>query len=164
MKEVIIISAPRNSGKTTKLWALYNELKKDNKNNICGYITKLESIKSLCTLINLENEKKYLLAKLDYEQHKTNSDMLWFKYGNRFIFSQQSFNIANEYYCNVKENCTHLFIDEAGPLERDGIGFSESLIHLQKQFNGTLIIAIRDIYVEKIISKFNITNYTILNT
>lgn len=155
MNKLIIVSAARNQGKTTRLWEIYRELMQNDENSIGGYITVLSegNDKSRVILKDLQSGENMLLGsshKEDWNDQEEN----WFQMGLRYSFSQESFDKTYKDYIESL-TCSHLFIDEAGPLELKDRGFAPVLNYLKENFKGTLIVAVRDIFVNDFLRIFS---------
>jgi len=55
------------------------------------------------------------------------------------------------------------FIDEVGRLELRGRGWSDCLEYLLERKEGIVILTVRDSFLEQVINKWEITNYTLIN-
>jgi len=60
-------------------------------------------------------------------------------------------------------NRTVTFIDEVGRLELDGGGWSGSLSFLLNRNESIIVLTVRDSFLEQVISKWGITDYTVIN-
>ena len=152
MRKLIVITAPRNRGKTTWLWELKSQLEKKKENSIGGFITELQTDgaeKKKYILVNQDGGEKLVMAT-DNPPLKNSG---WFLLGKRYWFSMDTFEKTFETYSNSGQY-THVFMDEAGLLELEGSGFASSIEWLMNNYEGTLIIAVRDIFVEDFLAKF----------
>jgi hypothetical protein len=81
MSKLIIVSAPRNYGKTTRLWDIYRELLQNDKNSTGGYITVLPegNDKSRVILKDLQSGEQQLLGSShedDWNSKEENCNLL----------------------------------------------------------------------------------------
>lgn len=152
---VYIVSAQINEGKTQKLLAIYNELKQGD-----GFVSKKIFLNGK-DFIGYEimrlstNEKMPLAYKTPYVP--SNWDEVY-RYGP-FSFSNRALEFAERIIddttiCNIEP----VFIDEIGPLELDGKGFSTLLKKVLKT-QKDIYITVRNHCAADVIEKFKIQNH-----
>jgi nucleoside-triphosphatase THEP1 len=152
-----IITGSINSGKTTKLLSLYNELKAGDgfilpKAFIEGNYTGQQIVR-LSTGIGIpfSFKKDYTPA---YWDEKYCLDV--------YSFSHQGFEFATETVKDIVSNkVSPVFIDEIGPLELEDKGFFQLLLQLLSE-DHTMYISVREFLLENVIDKFEIKQYEII--
>lgn len=150
-KKVLIISGERNSGKSTKLERIITGLLKRGK-NVKGVISKgyfSGKIKSNYDAVYISNGKVYQLASI------TESKKFNLKQG-KYFFDEKVFDEINKL---LKDDmiCDVNVFDEISYLELNEKGFYPSLKHYLDNFEGQLIISIRNNLLQEVINKFQIT-------
>ncbi len=152
-----IITGSINSGKTTKLLSLYNELKAGDgfilpkvfiEGNYAG-----QQIVRLSTGIGipLSYKKDYIPAYWD-EQYCLDV----------YSFSHKGFEFASETVKDIiSDNISPIFVDEIGPLELEEKGFFQLLSQLLSR-DYTMYISVRNSLLENVIDKFKIKQYNII--
>lgn len=148
MSKLILVTADRDRGKTTALWNLYKQFLIEKNNQIGGFISVLNKNddKSRIVIKDLKSGEELLLASSIEEDWKGQEENC-FKMGMHYTFFQDVFDRCFDSYRNVL-NCSHIFIDEAGALELKDKGFSQAIEYLRKNFDGTLVIAVRELFLE----------------
>ena len=149
-----IITGNINSGKTTKLLSLYNELKTGDgfilpkifiEGNYAG-----QQIVRLSTGVSIpfSFKRDYIPT---YWDEKYRLDV--------YSFSHKGFEFASETIKHiVSNNISPIFIDEIGPLELEEKGFFQLLSQLLSR-DYTMYISVRGFLLENVISKFKIKQY-----
>ncbi|MBI9102939.1 MAG: hypothetical protein JEY99_11020 [Spirochaetales bacterium] len=160
MRKLIIVTAPRNSGKSTRMWELFYHYKEIREYKIGGFITKLfrkGEDKSGFLLTDLVVGDEFPVAL----ENPPIGEEGWFPMGRRYWFAGAAFNRTHDFFkesVKSSKGYTHLFVDEAGLLELDGGGFYASIKMLESDFKGTLVIAVRDVFLEEFLKKFKFKN------
>ncbi len=154
---VHIVTGTVNSGKTTKLLSLYKELKTGD-----GFILPKVYIDG--TYIGQQVVRLSTGAGKPFSFKEGYIPAYWnekYRY-DIYSFSREGFdyvfNIADDI---IQNNISPVFIDEIGPLELQGKGFSEIL----SQFlllNSTIYISIRETLLKSVIERFNIKSYDLI--
>jgi len=145
-KNIFILSGPTNSGKTSKLleWC-------KNRKDVYGILTPKINGKRIFQNVNTgeqfemeacENEEKILSV-------------------GKYVFSTKSFEQATfilKEASNKKNGW--LIVDEVGPMELKGEGFSTQLkqVLLKKADTLKVIIVVRETLVEEVVNHFCIQN------
>lgn len=127
--EVVILTAPIQSGKTTALvkWT-------EGRNDVYGILTPLVEGKRV--FMNVQSRQLFLMeAKEDETETLT---------VGRFIFSQNNFSKAIQIIREGIDKKGWLIIDEVGPLELRGEGFSEVLKEVLAKRQQKVIVVVRD--------------------
>jgi nucleoside-triphosphatase THEP1 len=153
-----IIAGSINSGKTTKLLSLYNEIKSGDgfilskvfiDNNYAG-----QQIIRLSTGVSLpfSFKRDYIPA---YWDEKYIFDV--------YSFSHEGFKFAYETVKDiVSNNISPLFIDEIGPLELEEKVLFQLLSQLvSRDYN--MYISVREFLLEDVLVKFKIKQYEIIS-
>lgn len=151
-KQLYILTAPIQSGKTTSLvkWS-------ENRKDVYGILTP--DVDSKRMFMNAHTRQLFLMEAKEGE-------METFSVG-KFIFSKTNFDRAIQIIQDGIDKPGWLVIDEIGPLELKGEGFSNVLKEVLAKRKHTILLVIRDKddMVKKVKSYFNITDAVqILNT
>ncbi len=152
---VYIVSGEINEGKTQKLLAIYNELKQGD-----GFVSKKIFLNGKdfigYEIVRLSTNEKMPLA---YKSSYVPSD--WdevYRYGP-FSFSKAGFDFAERIIEDITDHHIHpVFIDEIGPLELQGKGFSTLLKKVLKT-QKDVYITVRNHCAQDVIKEFNIQNH-----
>lgn len=144
-KQLYILTAPIQSGKTTSLvkWS-------ENRKDVYGILTP--DVDSKRIFMNAHSRQLFLMEAKEGETET-------FSVG-RFIFSKTNFDRANHIIKDGIDKPGWLVIDEIGPLELRGEGFSNVLKEVLAKRKHTILLVIRDKddMVKKVKSYFNITD------
>jgi molybdopterin-guanine dinucleotide biosynthesis protein A/nucleoside-triphosphatase THEP1 len=143
---IIIISQPIRSGKTTALMNRINVVK-----GIEGILSP--DVNGLRKLVMIGNR-----SLIEFETiHERDSISI-----GRFHFSNKAFEMANDYLINIQpQSHSEIIIDEIGKLELNEVGFYRALVHhlaivRQAQTNHRLILVVRDNLLQEVMMKFRI--------
>ena len=149
---IIIISQPIRSGKTTALMNRINLVKGVN-----GILSP--DVNGVRKLLFIGNR-----TLIDFETlHQHDSISI-----GRFHFSNKAFEMANDYLINIKpQSHSEIIIDEIGKLELNEKGFFRALVHhlaivRQAQTNYRLVLVIRDSLLQEVIMKFGIEDAEVI--
>lgn len=156
---ISIITGKVGSGKTTKLLSLYNEFKTGDgfiiRKNFDNGIYVGQDILRLST-----GEYKHFSLKPDYCSLPQNWDEAC-RFGP-YSFSEAGFSFADKIIKETLQNSSDpLYIDEIGPLELQGKGFSRilklaiSIASGQKE----IFITVRDSCLNAVMDEFSIITY-----
>ena len=149
-KQLYILTAPIQSGKTTSLvkWS-------ENRNDVYGILTPDVDGKRI--FMNAHTRQLFLMEAKEGE-------METFTVG-KFIFSKTNFNRAIQIIQDGIDKPGWLVIDEIGPLELKGDGFSNVVKEVLTKRKHTILMVIRDKdnTVEKVKSYFNIIDAEQIN-
>jgi nucleoside-triphosphatase THEP1 len=157
--KVVIISGKVNSGKTTLLKSIINELKgKDFK--IAGIITEnfyKGNEKYGFDIIDLANQEKAVLCR----KNELESDIK----AGPYYFSKEGIRFGERVLENI-QNDTYDFVvlDEIGNLELKGSGWSNSIDNLLMISNVPMIFVIRENLVNKVCRRWNIKPLAVYST
>jgi nucleoside-triphosphatase THEP1 len=142
-QRVIILTGPIQSGKTTALvnWS-------EKRADVTGILTPVVDGRRFF----MEVKSRHLFA-MEAKEGETNTLAV-----GRFLFSQHNFNKAIQLIRNNMHTPGWLVIDEIGPLELNGQGFSEVLkeVLAHRQHPILLVVREKDNLVEKVKSYFPI--------
>ena len=139
-QEILIITGPRGSGKTTKAYEYIDFLKK-KEIKIGGVITKSDDAKRyekkhFYSVVDiLTNEVKELLSS-DNNYPKN------IKVG-RFSMNQEALIWATEKIASASKNCSAVLIDELGSAELHGLGYAGIAKELINRYKGLIILVVR---------------------
>lgn len=148
MSKLILVTADKDRGKTTALWNIYRQFQNEDHKRIGGYISVVNKTndKSRILIKDLSSGEEMLLASSIEEDWSGQAERC-FKLGMRYTFFQDVFDKSCKLYRDALD-CSHLFIDEAGALELKGKGFSPAIDYLRLNYEGTLVIAVRELFLE----------------
>ncbi len=156
---VNIITGKMNSGKTTKLFNLYNSLKKGN-----GIISKKKMVGSSVFgffgyILESKEEFPYMIH--EHQLKKTNLDFVY-QIGPYFIYKKAQLYIEQFYIKLIDNNISPLYFDEVGKLELSNRGFYSSIKYALEK-NIDIYMTVREDLVSSILKHFNILDYQILS-
>jgi nucleoside-triphosphatase THEP1 len=153
---IILVSGAINSGKTTKIKSLIATYKRANLSMTGFYSEKVFVAKALVgyDLILLSSNEKIPFLRI-------NSFGTIDRIGPYFI-NKNAFSFTNKELLSAKSSI--VIMDEIGRLELSNKGFSTLLTHLLATFNGKLILAVRDVFLDEVISHWQIQHPTIIKT
>jgi nucleoside-triphosphatase THEP1 len=160
---IYIISGGIDTGKTTALCGIYENLKSGDgvaslkifgNGQFLGYRIKRLS----------DGESKIIALKTgagDNDGYFIPDDDIAFSFGD-FSFSERAFLFANRVITDtVDKNISPVFIDEIGPVELNGNGLCEGfVVALNSGFD--LYMVCREACIEAVISHFKIETYKII--
>jgi len=139
-KRIKIFTGKIHSGKTTKLFNYINSL-----NSVDGILAPIVNDKRMLFHISSKTMKEF-----EVDSGNLNTINI-----GQYYFLEKSFIWANEKLIeSYLKNPDWLIIDEIGKLELDNNGWYISVNQLLEKTNKTIIITVRDIYVEAVIEKF----------
>ena len=148
-KQVYILSAPIQTGKTTSLvkWS-------EKRNDVYGILTPVVDGKRM--FMNAHSRQLFLMEAKEGETETVNI--------GRFVFSKTNFNKAIQIVRDGMDKEGWLVIDEIGPMELKDEGFSEVLKEvLAKRQNKTLlVIRDKDEMVEKVKEFYKMMNVIVI--
>lgn len=154
---IVIITGKIDSGKTTKLVSVYNE-----SNSGDGFIIKKvykqeNHIGQDILRLSTWTRKPFSLMKSLVPQHWDEA----LCYGP-YSFSAQGFSFANSIITDALQmNSEPLYIDEIGPLELQGKGFSD-ILTLALASRKSLYITVRETCLHAVTEKFDIHQYEVM--
>src|SRR6266487_3121876 len=140
-EEIYILTGPIRSGKTTKLmqWS-------EGRKNAFGILTPVVDGRRI--FVDAHTREPF-----EMEAEPQEEDLLRI---GKFIFSEKAFEKATDIlYKAMNENTGWLIIDEIGPMELEGRGFSEILRQIfSTPISLNLLFVVREHLVEKVIDYF----------
>ena len=146
--KILILSAPIQSGKTTKLMSWFE--KRDKVDGI---------------LAPVKNNRRHIFCignnqLIDLEDVTKIEDQL--KIG-RFTFSLNAFNQTRKYLQQIDPGETDwIIIDEIGPLELNGKGLEPALsecLNKWQRYPVNIILVVRDYLLDGVIKKYNVEHF-----
>lgn len=154
--KVFIITGSQGSGKTEFLLKVIEKLKEKDINT-GGIIARgfwENNVRSGFELIDIQSGEKMMLCQ-------TKPVNGWEKF-RRFYFNPKGFDFGNKALApeNLK-NADVIVIDEAGPVELEGKGWSDAINRLTKTTEKPMIWVVRKSLTEDIIAHFKINDFTI---
>ncbi len=142
-KQLYILTAPIQSGKTTSLvkWS-------EKRSDVYGILTPEVDGKRM--FMNADTRQLFLMEAKEGEIETLSV--------GRFIFSKTNFDRAIQIIHDAIDKEGWLVIDEIGPMELNGEGFSNALKEVLTKRKHSILLVIRekDNMVEKVKSYFNI--------
>jgi nucleoside-triphosphatase THEP1 len=146
-KHVYILSTPVQSGKTTSLvkWSA-------TRSDVHGVFTPVIDGKRI--FMDAETKEQFPMEAAEGE---TNTLSV-----GRFVFSKNNFDKAIEIIRNSIEKKGWLIIDEIGPMEFRGDGFSNILKEVLLKRQEKIVLIVREGLAEQVKDEFNIKNAAIL--
>ncbi len=157
-KKVIIIRGVRHGGKSTFAENLVRTLKQNNK-KVFGFLAKgtfKNNIRAEFFLENINTGEKKLLCKAEGNEEQ--------KKVGRFYFNEKGLEFGKKILAtnNVKD-ADYILIDEVGPFELKGKGWSKSIEQLSEIETHTMIWVVRKSLVYDILRRFGITHALIFD-
>jgi nucleoside-triphosphatase THEP1 len=155
---VYIIQGEINQGKTQAVLSIYNQDKQGD-----GFVSKKIVINQTdfigYEIMRLSTGEKMPLA---YKSQHVPSHWEKIDRCGPFVFSKAAFVFAEHIIDDIIDrHIDPVYIDEIGPLELDGSGFStilEKILNSQRN----VYITVRNHCVKDVINKFNIRNHRII--
>jgi nucleoside-triphosphatase THEP1 len=148
---IFVITGPVHSGKTTFLLRV-TELLRDKMVSMSGFLcegTFSNDKRSSFTLVNLENFNRFPLAT-------TEKRAGWDTIGP-FYFNPAAMAEGEKAISSGLENGSGLLVvDEVGPLELRGGGWSELLDSLMSEYMVSQIWVVRDQILDEVLSRWKI--------
>lgn len=154
--KVVIISGGVESGKTTFLRKLSEELNNSGK-SVCGFISPRILDGTRTVGYSIENiASGELLPFLQETKMEVNEETK----------SIGKYSINSETECKAKqilndalvEGADIIMVDEVGRLELRGDGWHKELKHLLQTNTGTLVLSVRDTFIDAVIEYFEMEN------
>ena len=153
---VFIIAGDRREGKTTFLNKTIQFLR-ENGINVEGIMAEgidVTGERQGFNLVNVATGEKILLCHLEGEKG-------WQQTG-KYFFNPDGLSLGISKLNNVTPGSI-LVVDEIGPLELNGGGWSNSLRNILNEFDSPMIWVVRRNLTEKIIVSFSLKNVTIMD-
>lgn len=144
---VHILTGPVRSGKTTALISILETVQKNG-----GILTPVTAGKRV--FMNVENGACFPMEA-------TNEETAVFRVG-RFCFSKAGFEKASAIIRSAVPVTGWLVIDEIGPLELNGEGFSDVLNGVLALRKEKILLVVREGLAEKVGDHFGIFNSTVI--
>lgn len=128
-QQVFILTAPIQSGKTTSLlhWS-------ENRSDVFGILTPVVNGQRM--FMNVQNRQLFLMEAKEEE-----AEVL--KVG-KFVFSKNNFDAAIQLIRDGIHKDGWLIIDEIGPMELRGEGFSDVLKEILGKRKGKILLVVRE--------------------
>jgi len=146
---VILVTGKVDAGKTTFMAAEADRLKQDFR--VCGFICRAN--------VYAERKDDYRLTDLQTGEEtpfcKRNAE-------GTFDFSDEAVEIFEEKVLKDAENADYVFIDEAGKLEINGGGWNTLITELLRK-RTTIVIAVRDSFVDEFLDTFAIKRASVIS-
>lgn len=145
---IYILTGPVQSGKTTSLqqWCA-------QRNDVYGILTPVTGGKRF--FVDIETQEQFPMEAAGEEIAMA---------VGRFVFSRKAFDRATAIIRNAIDKKGWLIIDEIGPLELRGEGFSDVLKEVLPKRTGRLILVVRAGLTEQVINYFRTGKAICINT
>ena len=150
LPSIIIISGNIQEGKTTFVEKVINRLKRKGI-AVGGFLSKViyqNDERTGYQLFDLNTERRELLCTVD--EHPQ-----WNHYG-KFYFNPKGQELGVDILKNISEESQLIVIDEIGPLELGGEGWSAAIDELVRNSARPMIWVVREHLVEKIARKWTV--------
>jgi nucleoside-triphosphatase THEP1 len=150
LPSIIIISGNIQEGKTTFVEKVINRLKR-KEISLGGFLSKViyqNDKRTGYQLFDLNTERKELLCTV--VEHPQ-----WNHYG-KFYFNPKGQELGVDILKNISEESQLIVIDEIGPLELGGEGWSAAIDELVRNSARPMIWVVREHLVEKIARKWTV--------
>ncbi len=149
---VSIICANRNSGKTT----FANNLISKDSSKYIGFLSLSSPNKDSFYLYDINTHDKIVLMS---EKINVNYERIGRFYIEPFAFEKAYDSLLNQVENDKEHRC--VVLDEIGQLELNGKGF-DNLMEKLIDLNVDLLLCIRVDFVDSVIKKYGIKNYSII--
>lgn len=157
---ITIITGARGSGKTTYLKNLIEEYISCSPSRRIGGVITSAAIAANTVSLKTEYKAVHVIdgeAKLLLSDHYREN---WKPLG-RFWYNPDTFSWAVSLIQKDASYCSLVVLDEIGPLELKGGGYAECLQQLLLEFEGELILVIREEILQNAINHFSLANKNI---
>jgi len=156
-RRIIIITGNKGEGKTTKLKEVVDNLQYRNY-SVIGFLAPAHFIdgkRKAYDFVDITSKESHLLCTADPTPE--------FQKIGSFYFNYSAIKCGKELLRNIKSENTIIVIDEIGPFEINGLVWDDSLMHLIKTTNNSIIITVRKKLLDEVIRKYNLENYSVIN-
>jgi len=157
-KKIIVIKGSKHGGKTTYAEKLSNELKQ-KKLQMYGFLAKgtfKNNLRAEFKIFDINTGENKLLCKATGDENQ--------KTVGRFYFNEEGLKFGeNILKPQNTKNADFILIDEVGPFELKGKGWSPSIEQLSENESHTMIWVIRHSLVYDILRRFGITDALIID-
>jgi len=156
---VHIVTGKINSGKTTRLIAIFDQLQRGNGIVSKKYMNGQNVLRFQGMILKSRQEFPYLVHEREIK--KENHDVFITNIGPYYLYGEAQTLIDRFYDGEIENQVEPLFFDEIGKLELSGQGFHNALSKaLRKGLE--VYLCIREDLVLEVIQRFNIRNYEII--
>ncbi len=157
-RKITILTGSVDSGKTTFVKNLINDLRKQKK-SLCGIYSDAVisgSRKIGYDIVSISTGDSRKLCR--ERSGEIQSGQL------KFEFNQDGVNFGLNVLNHAMHNqCDYLVIDEAGPLELNEKGWASVLGNILKGFPNNIIVVVRDYLVDEFMEKWHLKETNIFN-
>jgi nucleoside-triphosphatase THEP1 len=154
--KVMIVSGERGEGKTTFLKKLSEELINRKSISLAGFYAeniKDEQGREGYMIVNPASGKQKLLCKRESPE-TGNLHLL------DFWFDEEALKVGEQWLLSgIHEENPVFLLDEAGKFELDGHVWDAVLKKLLQHGKGTLVVAVRNKFVEKVVEKYQLNHH-----
>ncbi len=154
---IFIITGEIGQGKSNLCLEMYSKLKMSNV-SVGGVISKRLMKKAQFVgyeLLALSNQQRFPLMK--FKEESTQDGI------GRFTINNETIAIGNKQILEDAVHCQFLIIDEVGNLELKDRGWATSLKSLFSDYQGDILLSVRQNTVNEVIKKWNLTNYEVFD-
>ncbi len=146
-----MITGKVQGGKTTYLGELVKDLKEKGC-DVAGFLCPghfKEGVRSGFTLMNVRDASTVLMATIDIHQN-------WPRYG-RFCFNPEAMQAGKKIIREaIEQKIALVIVDEVGPFELEGGGWTEALDLLQKESDAVQIWVVREAILAEVMERWEI--------
>ncbi len=149
-QKIIVITGDIRQGKTTFVRKLADHLQKENL-KVSGFLAigkDSNGERKGFDLLNLRTNETITICTTFFRKNHLHF--------GRFYFDPVAFESGNQWLINsTSDNPDVIVIDEVGPLELNGKGWSPAMDYLVRESSAILIWIIRKEMVDKVLAKWN---------
>lgn len=156
-RDIIMIRGDQNSGKTRLMYAICSLLDLDGY-SIGGMIQVPNLPSTLKTSYALSDQLTGISRTiLDEECKQTDAKI------GKFYIDQDAFDWANEQIIKSFKTSDYIIFDEIGKLEIQQKGFYPSFTRALDEYKGTIMMIVRDDFVDDVFATFNFNEQSVLS-
>jgi nucleoside-triphosphatase THEP1/uncharacterized protein YneF (UPF0154 family) len=154
--KIFIITGDRQSGKTTFMKEMVALIEKEEI-PLAGFIAEglwdNNQQRSGFNLVTLPKKESILLCD------RTTKEWLQF---HSFFFNPTAIRLGKNALQNTQANAV-VFVDEIGKFELEGKLWADDLSTLLSTHNGPIVLSIRNIYIDEVKQRWNLTNVIVVD-
>lgn len=148
--KIFILSGPIQSGKTSRLFKWC-----EGRNDVAGILTP--DVDGKRFFFDIETKNLFLMEAGENEENILSI--------GKYKFSKSAFELASQILSHaINKNSGWIIVDEVGPLELKGEGFSEvikKLFLIPSDLN--IILVVRENLFDTVLQYFNIKEYSLFS-
>ena len=152
-QSIFLITGNIQGGKTSFLSELIELLRKRSL-SVGGFLAPGSFESGKRSGFRLKN----IVSGDELEMASTNETLTWIKY-KRFWFNPDAFMLGREWVCeSLKANPDIIVIDEVGPMEQEGAGWSETLEFLKSSSVPVQLWSVREKLCREVMEHWSISS------